>query len=187
MMYSALASDFAMLSSIKSYKQRESVFPLLPNTALSIPGHTIDPYPSLGEGCVVKWRNSLTDCSLCLILQIRTNNRLNWPADLFLMTATHYLTFGCWFQMWSYWLVANTGLSLGLYNLLGLFSEMLPSFYITKGTFLIYHLSWVFSKFRPEKLFSKLTHCNTDIYPFINTVYQTQITRLLILGLTSFQ
>ena len=124
-----------------------------------LPGHDFCLSP--GEAfCVVKWRNSLTDCSLCLILQIRTSNRLNCSADLFLMSATHYLTFGSWFQMWSYWLVANTGLSLGLYNPLGLFSEVLPSFsYVTKGTFLISHQNWVFSKFRPEKLFSKLTHC----------------------------
>ena len=126
-----------------------------------LPGHIIDFCPRPGEAFwVVKWRNSLTDCSLCLILQIRTNNRLNCSADLFLMSATHYLTCSSWFQMWSYWLVANTGLSLGLYNPSGLFSEMLPSpSYITKGTFLIYHQNRVFSKFRPEKLFSKLTHC----------------------------
>lgn len=96
-----------------------------------LPGQIINFCPGPGEAfCVPRWRNSLTDCSLCLILQIRTNNRLNCSADLFLMSATHYLTFGSWFQMWSYWLVANTGLSLGPYNPSGLFSEMLPLFFL---------------------------------------------------------
>lgn len=133
-----------------------SSFQTLPSP---LPGHIIDFCLSPGEAfCVVKWRNSLTDCSLCLILQIRTNNRLNRSADLFLMSATHSLTFSSRFQMWSYRLVANTGLSLGLYNPSGLFSETLPSSsYITKGTFLICHRNRVFSKFRPEKLFSELT------------------------------
>lgn len=131
-MCSALASNIAMQGSIKSDEQRKGVFPLLlPNTALSPPWPNNNFCPSPGEAfCVPRWRNSLTDCSLCLILQIRTNNRLNCSADLFLMSATHYLTFGSWFQMWSYWLVANTGLSLGLYNPSGLFSEMLPLFFL---------------------------------------------------------
>lgn len=132
---------------------------ILPPPLIQKSGHIIHFHPSPGEAfCAAKWRNSLTDCSLCQILQIRTNNRLNCSADLFLMSATHYLTLGSRFQMWSYWLGANAGISLGLYNPSGLFSETLPSSYITQGSFLSSHQNRVLSKFRPEKLFSKLPH-----------------------------
>lgn len=141
----------------RSFLASSELFPLL---SLQKSGRIIHAHPSPGEAfCAAKWRNSLTDCSPCQILQIRTNNRLNCSADLFLMSATHYLTLGSRFQMWSYWLGANTGISLGLYNPPGLFSGTLPSpSYITQGSFLSSHRNQPLSKFRPEKLFSKLPH-----------------------------
>lgn len=168
-MCSAPASTNMREHKARGAEGRHLPLPSLSHCPVLLPGkrsgHITDFCPRLREAFfVVKWRNSLTDCSRCLILRIRTNNRLNSSADLFLTSATHYLTFAPWLQMQSYWLVANTGLSLGPYNPLGLFSEMLPPCsYITKGTFLIYHQSQVFSKFRPEKLY-------THVYPFTNTV-----------------
>lgn len=149
-------------TSTTSEEQREGAFHL-PSQILPLPSPAQQSLlaPSPGGGfCVLKWRNSLTDCCPCLILQISTNNHLSSPADLFLMSATPRLTLGSLLQMWSHCLLANTGLSLGLCNPSGLFTEMLPSsFYITKGTFLIYHQSGAVSKLRPQKLFCKPTLC----------------------------
>lgn len=125
-------------------------------TLHSLASHVIDFCLGPAEAfSVVKWRNSLTDCSLCLILQISTNNHLNGSADLFLMRAIHYLTFGSHSRCEA----AGRWLILGLHWDCIIHQDYSVRCFppcITKKTFFIYYQNWMFSIFRPEKLLSIL-------------------------------